>query len=155
MLDASALPLATILEVRDTCLCLATQRAARRLARRFDRAFQGCGLTNGQYSLLVFLSGSESRTLGELADFLAMDRTTVTAALKALRQSGYVAIARGDDDKRIRRVSITQAGRAAALAATRIWREEHAELEAELPKGAVGEGREFLHALAGSSLGAP
>ena len=47
----------TVLEIRDQCLCLATQRTARLLARRFDRLFAPLGLTNGQFSLLVALSG--------------------------------------------------------------------------------------------------
>jgi hypothetical protein len=33
--------------VRDTCLCLHLQQAARALARRFDAALRPLGLTNG------------------------------------------------------------------------------------------------------------
>ena len=39
-------------EMRDHCLCLHAQRAARALARRFDAAFRPLGLTSGQFSLL-------------------------------------------------------------------------------------------------------
>src|ERR1041384_3045022 len=42
--------------VRDTCLCLHAQRAARVLARRFDDALRPVGLTNGQFSLLHSLN---------------------------------------------------------------------------------------------------
>ena len=42
------LPYPCTLEVRDACLCLHVQRAARALARRFDEAFRPLDLTNGR-----------------------------------------------------------------------------------------------------------
>ena len=50
------LPLNVAHEVRDRCLCFATQRAARQLARRFDRLLADIGLTNNQYSMMVAMS---------------------------------------------------------------------------------------------------
>ena len=52
-----SLTIETVREIRDSCLCLATQRAARVLARRFDRLFQPLGITHGQFSIMVALSG--------------------------------------------------------------------------------------------------
>lgn len=49
-------PFETTLLVRDTCLCLHTQRAARALARRFDQALRPWRLTDGQFSLLMALN---------------------------------------------------------------------------------------------------
>ena len=121
-------------EVRDTCLCLASQRAARLLARRFDRAFQPVGLTNGQYSLMMALNAPDAMKLGQLADFLAMDRTTLTAALKSLERRGLVVVGADDRDRRARRMSLTQAGREILEAAIPIWCAEHAALDAELSK---------------------
>lgn len=135
-----------IREVRDACLCLAGQRAARRLARRFDRAFQPFGLTNGQFSALMFLAGAGGASPSRLADLLAMDRTTVTALLKALVRRGFVAVEAGEKDRRTRRAAVTSAGREALAEALPIWRAEHAELQARLPD--VAGGRAFLLALA-------
>ena len=45
-------PFETTLHIRDHCLCLHTQRAARRLARRFDEALRPFGLTHGQFSMM-------------------------------------------------------------------------------------------------------
>lgn len=126
------LPVEVVLEVRDACLCLATQQAARRLARRFDRAFAPVDLTNGQFSLMMALSAPQAPTVGGLADFLAMDRTTVTAALKALQRRGLVHATEDKSDKRARRLSLTQAGRETLEAALPIWRETHAALEQSL-----------------------
>ncbi|MGF2508118.1 MarR family winged helix-turn-helix transcriptional regulator, partial [Ralstonia pseudosolanacearum] len=79
---AASIPLETTLLVRDTCLCLHVQRAARTLARRFDEALRPLDLTNGQFSLLISLNRPQPASMGEVAELLAMDRTTLTAALK-------------------------------------------------------------------------
>jgi DNA-binding MarR family transcriptional regulator len=120
------------IDVRNTCLCLATQRAARILARRFDRAFAGLGITNNQYSLMMTLSGPEPPLMSRIAPALAMDRTTLTAALKALEKRGLVTVQPDAEDKRGRRARLTEAGRHAIASATAIWRAEHAALEQEV-----------------------
>lgn len=71
-----------VFHVAETCLCLHTQRAARALARAFDKALKPFDLSNGQFSLLMALNRPEPPKIGELAPFLAMDRTSLTAALK-------------------------------------------------------------------------
>ncbi len=129
------LPIEVVHEVRDNCLCLATQRAARQLARRFDRAFSPVGLTNGQFSLMMALNAPQAPTVGKLAEFLAMDRTTLTAALKSLERRGLVKVSADDKDKRARRLSLTEAGREALELALPIWRATHAALERELAQG--------------------
>ncbi|OYU49430.1 MAG: MarR family transcriptional regulator [Rhizobiales bacterium PAR1] len=142
------IPLETVHEVRDTCLCLAVQRAARVLARRFDRAFQPFGLTNGQFSLMMALNGPRSPTVGQLAIFLAMDRTTLTAALKSLERRSLVTSETDEKDRRNRRLQITDAGRALLLAALPVWRSEHAALDAELGGDRPDQLRTGLRALA-------
>ncbi len=138
----------TTIEVRDTCLCLHVQRAARALARRFDAAFRDIGLSQGQFSLMMALNRPEPPPLGPLADFLAMDRTTLTAYLKVLAQRGWVDIAADAKDKRVRRPSLTPAGRAALNAAVPIWRTTHAELDRELGEAQVDTMRKSLRRVA-------
>ncbi|MFO1142243.1 MAG: MarR family transcriptional regulator [Amaricoccus sp.] len=126
-------------EVRDRCLCLQAQRAARALARRFDAAFRPLGLTSGQFSLLMALNRPEPAPLGSVAAVLAMDRTTLTAALKPLERRGLVAAAPGLRDRRSRGLALTDAGRALLAAAVPVWRSTHAEIDAlgatGLPQG--------------------
>ena len=123
------LPREVTLHVRDTCLCLHAQRAARALARRFDIALQPVGLTNGQFSLLMSLNRPEPPTIGSVAGLLAMDRTTLTANLKPLERRGLLKIAVDEEDGRSRRLAITGAGRALLARAFPIWQETHAEIE--------------------------
>ena len=108
------LPIEVVHEVRDCCLCLATQRAARTLARRFDRAFAPLRLTNGQFSLMMSLNAPKAPTLGRLAQALAMDRTTLTAALKSLERRGLVETRLDEKDRRARRLFLTARGRRSA-----------------------------------------
>src|SRR4029453_3560753 len=89
---SAGVPFETTVHVRDHCLCLAAQRAARALARRFDEALKPAGITSGQFSLLMSLNRPEPPTIGAVADLLAMDRTTLTANLKPLERRGLVTM---------------------------------------------------------------
>ncbi len=116
---------AATLEVRDRCLCFRAQRAARALARRFDAAFRPFGITQGQFSLMMSLNRPAPPTMGEVAPFLAMDRTTLTAALKPLARRGLVSILSDRKDARVRRLILTGAGRDLLAEALPVWRAEH------------------------------
>ena len=132
-MDQSAdVPFTTTLLVRDTCLCLHAQRAARALARRFDVALKPAGLTSGQFSLLMSLNRPEPPQLGSVATLLAMDRTTLTANLKPLERKGFVEIVPDPKDRRARRLRLTSEGRAALRDGTPIWIRVHAAIETEL-----------------------
>src|SRR5438874_13706156 len=96
------LPFQKTLHVRERCLCLGVQRAARTLARRFDEALRPLGLTNGQFSLLMSLNRPEPPAMAAVASLLAMDRTTLTAALKPLERRGLVKISSDPADRRSR-----------------------------------------------------
>ena len=126
------LPIETTLNVRDRCLCLSVQRAARALARRFDAALKPYGLTHGQFSILMSLNRPEPPRISDLAPFLALDRTTLTAALKVLERRGLVVTAADPADKRTRRLSLTEEGRGLLKQALPAWRAAHDALDADL-----------------------
>ncbi|WP_446742981.1 MarR family winged helix-turn-helix transcriptional regulator [Silvibacterium acidisoli] len=127
-------PYETTLLVRDTCLCLQVQRAARALARRFDEAFRPLKLTNGQFSLLMSLNRPEPPPLSSVARLLAMDRTTLTAALKPLERRGLVESRSDKNDRRSRLLVLTEEGQLLLAQAMPIWIEQHAALEKSLPE---------------------
>lgn len=136
MSNRKLVPFETTLHVRDTCLCLHLQRAARVVARRFDDVFRPFGITQGQFSLLMSLNRPEPPTMGSIADLLAMDRTTLTANLKPLERRGLVRIKVDKTDRRSRRLSLTAEGRALLAAAVPIWKRTHAALERRLKRSA-------------------
>jgi DNA-binding MarR family transcriptional regulator len=119
----------TTLHVRDHCLCLHAQRAARGLARRFDEALRPLGLTNGQFSLMMSLNRPDPPSMGAVAALLAMDRTTLTAALKPLERRGLVKTAPDAKDRRSRLLNLTSAGQLLLKKAVPIWKRTHATLD--------------------------
>lgn len=146
MSSRRSIPIETTWRVRDHCLCLATQRAARALARRFDDAFRPLNLTSGQFSLLMSLNRPTPPTIGAVANLLAMDRTTLTANLKPLIKRGLVEVAIDPDDKRGRLLKLTPAGGKLLKAAVPIWERAQKEVE-QLTKGGAERLRAGLRAL--------
>jgi len=141
------LPPTATREVRDTCLCLYVQRAARALARRFDEVLRPLGLTQGQFSLLMSLNRAEPPGIGSVAALLAMDRTTLTANLKPLERRRLVKVAVDKEDKRGRRLVISAAGRALLAKAYPVWKKAHAETERLLTGISADAMRDGLRAL--------
>ena len=129
---SAGVPFATTVHVRDHCLCLAAQRAARTLARRFDEALRPAGLTSGQFSLLMSLNQPRPPSIGAVAGLLAMDRTTLTANLKPLARRGLLTTTIDPDDRRGRLLLITKAGRIVLRSAVAIWRRTHREIDRQL-----------------------
>jgi len=123
------LPFSITLEVRDACLCMHVQRAARALARHFDEAFRPLNLTNGQFSLMMALNRPNPVPMGPLADFLTMDRTTLTAALKPLLRRRLVRMLANPRDARARLIVLTPGGKKLLVRALPIWRKHHAAIE--------------------------
>ena len=154
MTELSAIPYQTTLQVRDTCLCLHAQRAARALARRFDEALRPAGLTNEQFSVLMGLNRPHPPQIGEVAALLGADRTTLTAALKPMVRRGWAEVAIDPTDRRVRRILLSDAGRARLAAAMPIWTREHAALEAELASSDPARLRRDLTTLASPRPGA-
>lgn len=137
MSNHQLIPYSTTIHVRDTCLCLHAQRAARALARLFDTALKPTGLTNQQFSLMMALNRPEPPPMGPVAKLLAMDRTTLTAALKPLVAKGWVAVAPDPKDGRGKLVRLTNEGARALAAAVPIWKEVHGTLEAGMEADAA------------------
>jgi DNA-binding MarR family transcriptional regulator len=141
------LPYGTTILVRDCCLCLHVQRAARALARRFDEVLRPFALTNGQFSVLMSLNRPEPPSMGPVASLLAMDRTTLTAALKPLERRGLVEISQDPSDRRSRILKLTGEGHDLLASALPVWERTHNEIEHLIPNGNPDEFRKSLRAL--------
>ena len=147
MSNCDALPFRITLEVRDTCLCLHLQRAARSVARRFDAALRPLGLTSGQFSLLISLNRPEPASIGNVSALLAMDRTTLTANLKPLERRGLLTVTVDDADKRTHRLALTPSGQTLLVDAVPVWRRTHADIERLLGRPTPDRLRGDLRAL--------
>jgi DNA-binding MarR family transcriptional regulator len=151
MSNSRTVPFETTLHVRDRCLCLAAQRAARALARRFDDALRPAGLTSGQFSLLMSLNQPKPPSIGTVAAILAMDRTTLTANLKPLERRGLVEATVDPDDRRGRLLALTPAGRTLLRSAVPIWERTQQDVERRLAQPDAATLHAGLVALAGEA----
>ena len=66
-LACTDVPFEMTLHIRDRCLCLRLQRAARVVSRCFDAALRPLDLTNGQFSLLISLNRPQPARIGSVA----------------------------------------------------------------------------------------
>lgn len=141
-------PYETTLLVRDHCLCLYLQCAARKLARFFDDRLRPLDLTNGQFSLLMSLNRPAPPDMKSVSSLLTMDRTTLTAALKPLERRGLIKTIADPNDKRSRLMMLTPAGHRLLLKAFPIWKESHAYIDEVITANNVKRLRGDLQALA-------
>jgi DNA-binding MarR family transcriptional regulator len=94
------------------------------------------------------LNRPEPANMRGVADLLAMDRTTLTAALKPLERRGLVTVAIDPDDRRGRRLTLTPAGRELLASAVPVWLREHAAIDAQFNPDGPERLRADLRALA-------
>lgn len=109
------------------CTCFRLRRAARRLSQIYDTHLAPAGLSLNAYSILR--RAPQPRLVGELAEALGMDRTTLTRNLKPLLQAGWLQEQRGDDARQ-RLIAITPAGKACLRRARPLWQRAQDEVEA-------------------------
>jgi DNA-binding MarR family transcriptional regulator len=123
------------------------QRTARASARCFDAELRPLGLTNGQFIILMFLNHQEDSGMTDLASLLAIDRTTLTAALKTLERRGLVKITNHPSDHRVRRTRLTRRGKALTMTCLPVWKRASREIESRLAGIDLDSIRQFLQAL--------
>lgn len=125
-------PMVVRKEIWKQDVCFLVQRTARVVARRFDCALRPTGLTHGQFILLGHIGQNDVSTMTSLASLLAMDRTTLTAALKKLERNGFIGIQTRRPDRRIKQITVTFQGRGLLKRAARVWERSNMELASSL-----------------------
>jgi DNA-binding MarR family transcriptional regulator len=104
------------------CTCLRLRKTARRVTQIYDRMLAPADLTLAQFSLLAQLYAEPGLSIGDLAEALVTDPTTLTRNLKLLVDRGLVRIAQDEDDRRRRVIGLTPAGKSQIPAAYPLWR---------------------------------
>lgn len=85
--------------------------------------------------------------MAPVASLLAMDRTTLTAALKPLERRGLVKVIPDPSDGRGRILKLTAKGRNLLARAVPVWKSIHDEVEQLIPNGDPDKLRKNLRAL--------
>src|SRR5262249_9770728 len=91
-------------------------------------SLEGVGLTSTQFSLMAYLFAQDELSIGELAELLVTDPTTLTRNLRPLEREGYLRIVPGDSDRRRRDVTLSEEGRAVFRKAVPLWRAAQARV---------------------------
>jgi DNA-binding MarR family transcriptional regulator len=93
------------------CTCLRLRKAARRVSQIYDQHLEPFGLTVTQYGVLSHLATYDGISIGELAEKLVMDPTTLTRNLRPLEREGLVEAKPDRHDRRARSLGLTVKGR--------------------------------------------
>ncbi|HWU53897.1 MAG TPA: MarR family winged helix-turn-helix transcriptional regulator [Rhizomicrobium sp.] len=110
------------------CLCLASRSAARAITSVYDQEMRPYGIRGTQFTLLTTLMLMGERPIGELAEFLSMDRTTLTRNIALLEAKGWTRSRTSEADARSHVVSVTGAGEKMVRKALPAWRAAQAKV---------------------------
>ena len=119
------------------CLCLASRRAARMLTRAYDRELRRYDIRATQFTVLVMLLLRGPTAIGELADALGMERTTLTRNLGVLEGRGWIELRPGEADARVRIAKVTRSGSRRVEEAFPAWRTAQAKAAASVGAPAI------------------
>ena len=116
-----------------SCVCFNTRKLARCVSQMYDTALEPSGLKNTQFALLAMVSERGPISITELANTMAVERTTLTRNLKVLVRDGLLSVTQGAD-ARSRAVTITAEGRHRVMSAFPLWAEAQETLVKRIGK---------------------
>jgi DNA-binding MarR family transcriptional regulator len=105
-------------------LCSGTslRKAARRVSLLYDTVIAPTGLRSTQMAVLIHVARHQDPTMGELANYLVIDRSALSENLKPLIRQGLIEVKMCEQDKRGRRVRLTDTGYDKLSASMPLWR---------------------------------
>jgi DNA-binding MarR family transcriptional regulator len=105
------------------CNATALRKASRRLTQLYDAALEPIGLRSTQFAILTELAKSltDPPTLAELADALAIDRSSLGHNLRPLERDGLIVLREGAADRRRHHIALTSTGKAKCREGLRLW----------------------------------
>lgn len=95
----------------DDLLCFSFYAASMAINRTYKPLLDELGITYPQYLVLNTLWEEDGRTVGAIAERLALESSTVTPLVKRLEAAALVTRTRHKDDERRVLVSLTKRGR--------------------------------------------
>ena len=136
---------------RNRCNCLALRKASRHMTLFYDAALEPAGLRSTQYALLteIHRCGDDPPSIGDLAEALVMDQSTIGQNLRPLQRDGLVTLERDEADRRSRLAKLTRAGRSRLADARPLWLAAQEKFENGFGKRAAAELRNVLAGIAG------
>ncbi len=125
--------------------------AARLQERRLDEQLRTLGLTRTTWCILLAVGNEGLSQPSDIAEFVGIDRTATSRALRHMEDDGLLARSSGTEDKRTRRVELTDKGSRAIRKATPFARENAQIMGAQLAPGEEDELKRLLTKLQGDA----
>ncbi|MEI9999413.1 MAG: MarR family winged helix-turn-helix transcriptional regulator [Verrucomicrobiota bacterium] len=143
-------------KIASPCHCAVLRKASRHVSQVYDAALAATGLKTTQFSLLSAIDRSKDATLtvGELAEIMVMDRSTLGHNLRPLEKAGLLRLAANKVDARSRLIVLTRKGRAKLAAARVLWSQMQGRFESRFGTRPSAELRRALLALATTDFSA-
>ena len=116
------------IETTIPCACANLRRAARSITRLYNRELRPENIEVTQFTLLMALDRTGDIPQGKLGRLVGLDSTTLTRMLKPLNQHGWIQEREGDD-RRVRIIRLTTAGRAKLQHCLPHWKRAQARIE--------------------------
>lgn len=141
-------------DLRTSCLGVRIGRLNRLVGRRFDHALGPLGLSIAQMEVLsaLVLNDSSLRP-ADLAQWLVVERSTMSRNLALMEKRGYVRTTETSPTGRSQRVAITREGEAALGQAEQAWRKVQDSINAQLGQRAVPTLDSWLESLTSAANG--
>lgn len=108
--------------INQQCCCFNLRKISRAITQYYDRCLESLNIRSTQFTLLVALAVTSSKTLTEIAELLVMDRTTLTRNLKPLAKMELIMIL-NTVDKRAKAYILTDKGKNLLNASIPLWEE--------------------------------
>ncbi len=96
----------------DQQLCFSLYAASMAVGRAYKPLLDELGITYPQYLVLHALWEQDGRSVGAIAERLALESSTITPLVKRMEAAALVERRRNPDDERQVQVFLTEAGRA-------------------------------------------
>ena len=110
------------------CACANLRRAARSITRLYNRELRAEKIEATQFTLLMALDRTGDISQGKLGRLVGLDSTTLTRMLKPLNKQGWIQEREGND-RRIRIIRLTTAGRAKLQHGLPHWKRAQGRIE--------------------------
>lgn len=123
---------------------------SRQQERRLEDSLKELGLTRITWCVLLAVGNEELVHPSEIAEFVGIDRTAMSRALRQMEAAGMVARTSGGDDRRMTAVQLTDKGHDLLQQGTPSAVGNNAVIEGSLSAAELAELRKILHKLRGT-----
>jgi DNA-binding MarR family transcriptional regulator len=128
-------------------------RTARTVERRVESGLKAYGLTRVGWCILLAVEEEGLKNPSEIAQFVGIDRTATSRALRQLEDEGLISREMGREDRRTTTVTLTEEGQMRLIQARPLCVENMDHFNAKLSAAEAAELKRLLTALESGETG--